>query len=223
MIRVSGRSSNQLRRSISPLDAGEIGDRAGRLANFVEQFEPVFAQWLVFHVDRDLVEESVDMGTKLGHGTHRGFKVLTRDRSGCFRLARLDCACQRTLLVLAIEGRVGLPDIFPRVALLFDADDVGGPLVAGKQILAVLGVEESSQRLDTADDRNHACLGAAQMKNGVDQIVPRSLIAQLHFEPLLEKLLKVVACIRNFSIRWIWSKPPDMHFKEYSRQKIVLV
>jgi hypothetical protein len=42
------------------LNARKIRHRAGGFANLVEQFEAVFAQGLVIHIDGDLVEKGID-------------------------------------------------------------------------------------------------------------------------------------------------------------------
>ena len=52
-------------------------------------------------------------------------------------------------------------------------------------MLAVLGVEEVPKRLDAADD--HEQVVAAERKHGIDQIVPRALVAQMHLEPVGEE------------------------------------
>ena len=53
-----------LKRALS-LDLREIRHRAGRLADFVEQLEPVLAHGLVVDIDGDLVEEGIDGGRSL--------------------------------------------------------------------------------------------------------------------------------------------------------------
>src|SRR5919197_6369554 len=165
----------------SSLDAREIGDRARCLADFVEQLEPVLTQLLVLNIDRDLVEESIDVRAKLRHRPHGGFEVLARDGGGGFRLGSFDHARQRPLLALTIEGRIRPTDVFAGVALLLDADDIGRALVAGEQILAVFGIEEFSQRLDTADNEEKIIL-SLEGKDRIDEIVPSALVAQLNLE-----------------------------------------
>src|SRR6185312_16293371 len=59
-----------------PFDPGKIRHRAGGLADFVQQLEPGLAQRLVVDVDRDLVEEGVDLGPQLGHRRHGGGEVF---------------------------------------------------------------------------------------------------------------------------------------------------
>ena len=86
----------------------------------------------------------------------------------------------------AVELRIGRADIFARVTLLLDTDDVGRPLVASEQILAVLGVEEGAQRLDPANDQHQIVL-AFEREHRIDQVVPRALLAQLDLEPVGEE------------------------------------
>ena len=59
-------------------------------------------------------------------------------------------------------------------------------LVAGEQVLAVVGVEEFAQRLDPADDQHEIVL-AFKREHGIDKIVPRALLAQLHFQAVGEE------------------------------------
>ena len=108
-------------------------------------------------------------------------------------------------------------DICTPVLLLFDADDIGCALVAREQILAVLGVEEFSQRLDPTDDRNEARLPAADIEHGVDKVVPRSLFTQLHLEPFVEEMNKAVARVRDFSIGHFWPKLLHVHLEHPAR------
>ena len=110
-------------------------------------------------------------------------RATARSRSG---LGDVDRLRQRLFLVLPIELRIGRADIFACVLLLLDADDVGRTLVAGEQVLAVLGIEEFAKRLDAADDEQEIVL-AFEREHGVDQIVPRALLAELDFEAVGEK------------------------------------
>ena len=72
----------------------------------------------------------------------------------------------------------GAPVYFSLILLLLDAEDVRRALDAGEQVLAVVAVEEFAQRLDAADDQHQVVL-AFEEQNGIDQIVPRALLAQL--------------------------------------------
>src|SRR5262249_18510308 len=124
--------------------------------------------------------------------THRGFVVLALDGGGGLLSDGINRPRQRLFLLLTVARLIRSIDICTPVLLLLDSDDIGCTLVAGEQILAVLGVEEFSKSLEAADDRNNTCL-AAHMKNGVYKIVPRSLFTQLHLQPLAEKINKTVA------------------------------
>ena len=69
---------------------------------------------------------------------------------------------------------------------LFDFEDVQGALVAGEQVLAVVGREEALQRLDAADDEDEVVL-AAEREYGVDQIVPHAFVAQCDLQAIGEE------------------------------------
>ena len=101
-------------------------------------------------------------------------------------LGDIDRLRQRLFLGLLVELRIGRAGIFALVLLLLDADDVGRALVAGEQVLAVLGVEEFSQRLDAADDEEKIVL-AFEREHRIDEIVPRALLAELHFQAVGEE------------------------------------
>ena len=100
--------------------------------------------------------------------------------------ATLDRLRQRLLLVLLIKLRIGRAGIFALILLLFDADDVGRALEAGEQIFSILGVEEFAERFDAADDEKKIVL-AFKCKDGINQIVPRALVAQLNFRRSAKK------------------------------------
>src|SRR6185295_1335920 len=186
-------AGSKLVRSTSalPLDMREIRDRSSGRADAVEQLEAVLAQLFlvgaVGDIDRHLVEEGIDMRAKPSHGAHGGFEVLARNRSARLIPRDIDGLGERPLFVLAVKCRIRLLGIGTSVFFLLDAKDVGGTLVAGEKILSVLGVEKLAQRLDPADDRDNTGRPASKMKDRVDQIVPRTLLAQLHFQPPIEK------------------------------------
>ena len=184
------RGSTRSEQAQLALDAREIRHRAGGVADFVEQPQPVLAQLglvgALRDVDRHLVEERIHLRAQLRHRAHGGGEVLARDGGGGLLLGGVDGLGERPFLVLAIERRIGPPDIVARVLLLLDADDVGGALVAGEQVLAVLGVEEFSQRLDAADDQQEVIL-AFERENGINKIVPSALFAELAFETVGEE------------------------------------
>src|SRR6266511_2202249 len=169
-----------------PAFAGMTLRLTPRCADFIEQLEPVLAQLLVLDIDRDFIEESIDVRAKLRHRKHGGFEVLACDSGGGFRLGSFDRARQGTLLALAIEGRIRPTDVLAGVALLLDADDIGGALVAGEQILAVFGIEEFSQRLHASDNEEKIIL-PLEGKDRINKIVAGTLLAQLNLEAIGEK------------------------------------
>src|SRR5664280_3167548 len=83
------------RQTSLPLYPGKIRHRAGGFADLVEQLETVFAQSLVVHIDGDLVEEGIDLGTQLGHGAHGGGEVFLGDGGGSLLLGDVDGFGQR--------------------------------------------------------------------------------------------------------------------------------
>ena len=95
-------------------------------------------------------------------------KSSRRDGALGFGLGDIDRLRQRFFLSLLIELWIGRAGVFALVLLLLDADDVGRALVAGEQVLAVLGVEEFSQRLDAADDQQKIVL-AFERKHSIDE------------------------------------------------------
>src|SRR5262245_46362865 len=111
-----------------PLDARKIGNRARGLADFVEQLEAILAQFLLVgairDIDRDLVEEVIDMRTKLGHGAHGGFVVFARDGIRGFHPRLFNRVSERLFLLLDIERRLWCLEILLAVLLLLDADNI---------------------------------------------------------------------------------------------------
>ena len=73
------------------------------------------------------------------------------------------------------------------VTFFLGAQDVGGAAVAGEQVLAVLGVEQPPERLDPPDDHQEVVL-AGQSVDGVDQVVPGALVAQIDLEAVGEEV-----------------------------------
>src|SRR5262249_46842178 len=147
----------------------------------------------------------------LRHGGHGGLEVLARHRSGRFRLGDIDRARQRAFLALAIKRGIGPPDIVALIALLLDADDIGGAFVAGEQSLAVLGIEKSSERLDAPDDQQQHIIrvNAEQLgrelrirpqlspwamindlpygEHCIHKIVSSTLLSQLHLQTIIDE------------------------------------
>ena len=72
------------------------------------------------------------------------------------------------------------------VLLFFGAQDVGGAAIAGEQVLAVLGFEQLSERLDPADDHEKIVL-PRQREHRIDQIVARAFFAEVDFQAIGEE------------------------------------
>ncbi len=72
------------------------------------------------------------------------------------------------------------------VLLLFVLEDIGGALVAGQKIGAVLGLEECLQRLDPGH-QPHQIVFMAQRKHRVDQIVADAFFPQRDFQAVGEE------------------------------------
>ena len=104
------------------------------------------------------------MGAQLGHGAHGGGEVLLGDGGGGLFLGGVDGRGQRFFLRQFVALGVGRAGVFVFVLLLLDAQDVGGALDAGEQVLAVVGVEEFAERLDAADDHQQIVLATMQRK-----------------------------------------------------------
>ena len=72
------------------------------------------------------------------------------------------------------------------VLLFLGAQDVCGAAIAGQQVLAVLGVEQLSERLDPADDHEKIVL-PRQREHRIDQIVARAFFAEVDFQAIGEE------------------------------------
>jgi len=125
------------------------------------------------------------------HRQHGGGEVLMRDRGRRLFPGGIDGFRQLPFLGLPVGLRVRLADIFARVLFLLDPDDICGALVAGEQVLAVLAIEKFSQRLDAADDQHQIVL-AFEREHGVNEIVPRALLAELDFEAIGEECEQIM-------------------------------
>ena len=86
---------------------------------------------------------------------------------------------KRGLHMLAGEG-------LGAILLFLGSQDVGGAAIAGEQVLAVLGFEQFSERLDPADDHEQIVL-PRQREHRVDEIVPRALFAEVDFQAVGEE------------------------------------
>src|SRR5262249_4262850 len=104
----------------SALDPGEIGNRKRRNANFIEQAQAIGADRLFLGVNRDLVEERIDVGAQLRHGAHGGGEILAGDGRRGFTFRRIDRASELALLRLRVKLRIGRAGKCGAVALLLD-------------------------------------------------------------------------------------------------------
>ena len=104
-------------------------------------------------------------------------------------------ACGQRFLLRRLE-KLGVrrAGVVALVLLLLDAQDVGGALDAGEQVLAVVAVEEFAERLDAADDQQQIVL-AFEREYGIDEIVPRALLAQLDLQTVGEEGKQITDCI----------------------------
>ncbi len=119
-------------------------------------------------------------GRNLAIATHRCCEIFLGDCRGGFFLCDVYCLRQRLLfghLVLLCIGRTG---VLALIFLLLDTNDVGRALVAGEQILAVIAVEEFSERVNATHDQRQKLAGYERrvIEDGSDKIVTRLLIAQ---------------------------------------------
>jgi hypothetical protein len=64
------------------------------------------------------------------------------------------------------------------VLLLLGLEDIGGALVAGEQVLAVLGVEEAAERRDAAGDEEEVVIRRAPSPSTASTVMPRALVAE---------------------------------------------
>ena len=119
------------------------------------------------------------------HGRHGRLEILVGDRCGGGLLDLIDRLGERLFLDSFEQVGIGRLVVGYVVFLLLDAQDVDGALGAGEQIGAVLGVEEFPERLDPLDD--HQEIVAAEREHGIDQIVPRALLPEMHLEPVGEE------------------------------------
>ena len=60
----------------------------------------------------------------------------------------------------------------------------------GKSTIAVVSVEEFAECLDAADDEQQIVL-AAEREHGIDEVVTRTLVAELNFQAVGEKNEKI--------------------------------
>ena len=75
---------------------------------------------------------------------------------------------------------------FGAILLFLGPQDVGGAAIADEQVFAILGIEQAPERLDPAHDHQKIVL-ARQGEDGVDEIMPRALVAQIDFQAIGEE------------------------------------
>ena len=119
------------------------------------------------------------------HGSHGRLEILVGDRCGGGPLDLTHRFGERLFLDSFEQVGIGRLVVSYVVFLFLDAQDVDGPLGAGEQIGAVFGVEEFPERLDPLDD--HQEIVAAESEHGIDQVVPRALLSEMHLEPVSEE------------------------------------
>ncbi len=86
---------------------------------------------------------------------------------------------QRLLFILPVKLSLGRTGIVAIVLLLLNADDIRRALITGKQILAVLGIEKSSQSFNAAHDQQKVVL-VSKREYCINQIMVRALLPELH-------------------------------------------
>ncbi len=173
--------------SRSTRDLGEVRNRQRRGTDLGEQREPVRAQRLVVRVDDHRVEERIDRRAQLREGAHRAGEVFDVDRSDGVGRHLLDRRVQRFFLRQLQEFPIGLGcRVAGLVLLLLVTKDVRRALHAGEQHRAVIRLQELAERLDALHDQREVVL-PAKRKHRIDQIVPRTLVAQVHLQPIGEE------------------------------------
>src|ERR1017187_235535 len=174
------------RQTSLPLYPGKIRHRAGGFADLVEQLEAVFTQGLVVHVDVDLVKKSVDEGPQPRQVAHCAFEVFGFYRTFRRYFGPTYLVCERLFFGKLIKVSDRSTGVVRVVLLLFDAQDVGGALDPGEQVLAVVAIEEFPERRDAAHDHEQIVL-AFECEHGIHKVMPRALLAQLHLEAVREE------------------------------------
>src|SRR5579863_9380805 len=173
----------------STLDLGKIRDRARGAADFVDKLQAVLAHFWIVVVDLDLVEEGIHRRTQLRHRGHRAGKILFCHGATSFLLRLIDRLGKRLLFSETIERGIRRAVERPLVLLLFDRKDIARALGAREQILAVVCIEEFSERLDAANYHQQIVL-ALEREHGIDEIMTRALLAKLDFQAVGEEGLE---------------------------------
>src|SRR6476620_10139646 len=164
--------------SASILYPREISNRARGSTNLIEQLEAVLTDLSVVVVDFHLLEKGIDRGPQFRHRGHSGGKVFVRNSGARLTFHIVDGHGERLLFFELVERGIRRAVEAALVLLLLDGQNIGRALGAREQILAVVGIEKLSERLDAADDHKEVVL-SFQSKHRVHQIVPCALLAQL--------------------------------------------
>src|SRR5207247_6832119 len=103
-----------------------------------------------------------------------------------FALDLIDRAGERLFLRQIVKP--GIRGAVKRALVLFllDRKNVTRALGPCKQVLAVVGVKELSERVDAADHQEQIVL-PPERKHGIDEIVTRALVAKLDLEAVGEE------------------------------------
>ena len=107
--------------------------------------------------------------------------------TGCGRAGGDGDRCvQRFFLALDQLVDANVTRIGAAILFLFDLENIRGALRANQQMLAVLGFEESRQRLDAFDDQHQIVL-IAEGEDSIDEIVALALLAEIDLEAVGEE------------------------------------
>ncbi len=162
-----------------------------RGAQAVEQAQPVEPQSFIFAIDRHLVEEGIDGRAQTRERLHGGFEILSSATAwmAAVAAARSAAARSRSSSATKIVRRESLQirgGFRGARLLLFGAQNIGGAAIAGEKIGAVVGVEETAERFDAANDEKQIVL-FTETEDRIDQIMPRALVAQIDLQPIGEE------------------------------------
>ncbi|PAV92746.1 hypothetical protein WR25_13110 [Diploscapter pachys] len=133
-----------------PLDFRKVGDGVDRRANTGEQRKARGALRRIGIVDGHTVKERIDRRAQRCEGRHRALEILGRHRSRGGGFGRFERGDE---VSLCLFGRVGQRFRIPLGigGVRFLLEDVGGALVASQEVGAVVGGDESLQRVDAGE------------------------------------------------------------------------
>ena len=134
-------------------------------------------------IDGNSFEKGVDGRAQAGQRGHGGGEILLRDSLGGAWRSFGEGGDERGFGGFrGWIGGTGLP-----AGLGFGTQDVGGALVAGEEVGAVLCGDEGLQRVDAGEQADEIVL-ATEREDGVDQVVADAGLALLDFEAVDEEL-----------------------------------